>query len=125
MDSGASITSRARIRHRTAATPGNMETRSTTRRRLQMKIYLIPLSCSHGLRAGRSDIRLWTIASSKLSRDSHVLAKPAKQTTATIITGIITAIIITVVVEITTKKLSMTRLYKILKHRKVKPKNDG
>jgi hypothetical protein len=86
---------------------------------------LIPLSCSYGLRAGRSDIRLWTTASSKLSRDSHVLAKPAKQTTATMITGIITAIIITVVVEITTKKLSITRLCKILKHRRVKPKNDS
>jgi hypothetical protein len=125
MDSGASITSRTRIRRRTAVTPGNMETRSTTRKGLQIKIYLIPLSYNHGLRAGKSDIRLWTTASSKLSRDSHVPAKPAKQTTATIITGIITAIIITVVVEITTKKLSMTRLCKILKHRRVKPKNDS
>ncbi len=52
-------------------------------------------------------------------------AKPGKQTTATIITGIMTAIIITVVVEIITKKLLMTRLCKILKHRRVKPKNDG
>jgi hypothetical protein len=68
---------------------------------------------------------LWTTASSKLSRDSHVPAKPAKQTTATIITGMMTAIIITVVVEITTKKLSITRLCKILKHRKVKPKNNS
>jgi hypothetical protein len=102
-----------------------METRSTTRRGLQMKIYLIPLSCSHGLRAGRSDIGLWTTASSKLSRDSHVPAKPAKQTTATIITGMITAIMMTVVVEITTKKLSITRLCKTLKHGRVKPKNNG
>jgi multisubunit Na+/H+ antiporter MnhE subunit len=54
-----------------------------------------------------------------------VPAKLAKQTTATIITGIITAIIIIVVVEIITKKLLMTRLYKILKYRRVKPKNDG
>ena len=42
-----------------------------------------------------------------------------------IMTGIMTVIIITVVVEITTKKLSMTRLYKTLKHRRVKLKNDG
>ena len=41
------------------------------------------------------------------------------------ITGIMTAIIITVVVEITTKKLLMTRLCKTLKHRRVKLKNDG
>jgi hypothetical protein len=54
-----------------------------------------------------------------------VLAKLAKQTTATMMTGIITVIIITVVVEIITKKLSITRLYKTLKHRRVKPKNDG
>jgi hypothetical protein len=54
-----------------------------------------------------------------------VPAKPAKQIMATIIIGIITVIIITVVVEIITKKLLITRLYKILKHRRVKPKNDG
>jgi len=40
-------------------------------------------------------------------------------------TGIITAIIITVVVEIITKKLLMTRLCKTLKYGRVKLKNDG
>jgi hypothetical protein len=54
-----------------------------------------------------------------------VPAKLAKQTTATIMTRIMIVIIMTVVVEIITKKLSMTRLYKILKHRRVKLKNDG
>jgi ABC-type siderophore export system fused ATPase/permease subunit len=54
-----------------------------------------------------------------------VPARPAKQTTATMITGMMTVIIITVVVEITTKKSLMTRLYKRLKRRRVKPKNDG
>jgi hypothetical protein len=102
-----------------------MKTRSITRRGLQIKIYLIPLSCSYSLRAGKSDIRLWTIASSKLSRDSHVPAKLAKQTTATMMTGMMTAIIMTVVVEITTKKLSITRLCKILKYGKIKPKNNS
>jgi len=34
-----------------------------------------------------------------------MLVKPVKQTTATIITGIITAIIIIIVIEIITKKL--------------------
>jgi hypothetical protein len=68
---------------------------------------------------------LWIIASSQFSRDSHVPAKPAKQTTATIMTGIMTAIMMTVVVEMITKKLSMTRLCKTLKHGRVKPKNDG
>jgi hypothetical protein len=125
MDSGTSIASRACTRRRTTVTPGNMETRSIIRRGLQMKICLIPLSYSHGLRVGRSDIGLWIIASSQFSRDSHVPAKPAKQTTATIMTGMMTAIMITVVVEMITKKLSITRLYKTLKHRRVKPKNDG
>jgi hypothetical protein len=54
-----------------------------------------------------------------------VLAKLVKQIMATIITGIITAIIIIVVVEIITKKLLITRLCKILKYRRVKPKNNG
>jgi len=54
-----------------------------------------------------------------------VPAKPAKQTTATMMTGIMTAIMITVVVEIITKKSSITRLYKTLKHRRVKLKNDS
>jgi hypothetical protein len=54
-----------------------------------------------------------------------VLAKLAKQTTATIMTGMMTAIMVTVVVEMITKKLSMTRLYKTLKYRRVKPKNDS
>jgi hypothetical protein len=125
MDSGTSITSRAYTRYRTVVTPGNMEIRSIIRRGLQIKICLIPLSCSYGLRVGRSDIGLWITASSQFSRNSHVPAKPAKQTMATIITGIITVIIITVVVEIITKKLLMTRLYKILKYRRVKLKNNS
>jgi hypothetical protein len=54
-----------------------------------------------------------------------VLAKPAKQTTATIITGIITAIIIIVVVEIIVKKSLITRLYKRLKRGKVRLKNNS
>jgi hypothetical protein len=54
-----------------------------------------------------------------------VLAKLAKQTTATIITGIIMAIIIIVIVEIIVKKLLITKLYKRLKRGKVKLKNDG
>jgi hypothetical protein len=53
-----------------------------------------------------------------------VPAKLAKQTMATIITRIMTTIIITVVVEIITKKLLITRLCKILKHRRVRLKND-
>jgi hypothetical protein len=54
-----------------------------------------------------------------------VPARPAKQTTAIIMTGIITAITITVVVEMTIKKLLITRLCKRLKHKRVKLKNDG
>ena len=54
-----------------------------------------------------------------------MLAKLAKQTTATIITGIIIVIMITVIVEIAVKKLLMTRLYKRLKRGKVKLKNDS
>jgi hypothetical protein len=125
MDSGTSITSRARIRRRTAVMLGNIEIRFIIRRGLQIKIYLIPLSCSYGLRVGRSDIRLWMTASSQFSQDSYVPAKPAKQTTAIIIMGIMTVIIITVVVEIITKKLLITRLCKILKYRRVKLKNNG
>jgi len=40
-------------------------------------------------------------------------------------TGIMTVIIIIVVVEIITKKLLITRLYKILKYRRVKLKNNS
>ncbi|KAH8751863.1 hypothetical protein F5882DRAFT_469957 [Hyaloscypha sp. PMI_1271] len=61
----------------------------------------------------------------KEGKERHVPAKLAKQTMATMMTGMMTAIIMMVVVEMTTKKLSMTRLCKILKHRRVKPKNDG
>jgi uncharacterized membrane protein (DUF106 family) len=64
-------------------------------------------------------------ASSQSSQASHVPARLAKQTTAIIMTGIMTAIIITVVVEMTIKKSSMTRLCKRLKHKRVKLKNDG
>jgi hypothetical protein len=64
-------------------------------------------------------------ASSQFSRDSHVPVRPAKQTRAMIMTGMITAIIITVAVEMTIKKLLITRLYMRLKRGRVRPKNDG
>jgi hypothetical protein len=54
-----------------------------------------------------------------------VPARPAKQARAIMMTGIITAIIMTVAVEITIKKLLMTRLYIRLKRGRVRPKNDG
>jgi hypothetical protein len=68
---------------------------------------------------------LWMTASSQFSRDSHVPARPAKQTTATMMTGMMTVIMMTVVVEMTVKKSSMTRLCKRLKRGRVRPKNDG
>jgi hypothetical protein len=54
-----------------------------------------------------------------------VPAKLAKQTTATIMTGIMIIIIITVVVEMAVKKSLMTRLCKRLKRGRVRLKNDG
>jgi hypothetical protein len=53
-----------------------------------------------------------------------VPSKLAKQTTAMMITKIITTIIMTMVMEMIVKKLSMIRLYKRLKHGRVKLKNN-
>jgi hypothetical protein len=54
-----------------------------------------------------------------------VLARLAKQTRAIIIIRIITAITMTVAVETRIKKLLITRLYKRLKRKRIKLKNDG
>lgn len=68
---------------------------------------------------------MWMTASSQFSRDSHVPARPAKQTRAMIITGMIIAIMITVAVEMTIKKLLITRLCMRLKRGRVRLKNDS
>lgn len=102
-----------------------METRFITRKGFQTKIYFILSGYSHGLRKGRSSIRLWIRASSQASQDSHMPTRPAKQTRAMMMTGMMTAIMMTVVVEIAIKKSLMTRSYKRLKHRRVRPKNSG
>jgi hypothetical protein len=54
-----------------------------------------------------------------------VPARPAKQTRAMIMTGIMTAIIMTVAVEMIIKKSLITRLCIRLKRKRVKLKNDG
>jgi hypothetical protein len=90
-----------------------------------MKTCFTLSSCNHGLKKGRSGIRLWITASSQFSRDSHVPARPAKQTRAMIMTGIMTAIIMTVAVEMIIKKSLITRLCIRLKRKRVKLKNDG
>jgi hypothetical protein len=62
-------------------------------------------------------------ASSQFSRDSHVPTRPAKQTRAMMMTGIMTVIMMTVAVEITIKKSLMTRLCMRLKRGRVRPKS--
>jgi len=104
---------------------GNIETKSITKRRLQIKIYLILLNYSYSLKIEKNDIRLWIIVSSQFNRDSHVLAKPSKQTIAMIITRMMIVIMMIVVVEIVVKKSLIIRLYKRLKYKKVRPKNDS
>jgi hypothetical protein len=102
-----------------------METRFTIRRGLQIKICLVPLSCSYGFGKGRSGIGLWMRASCRARRESHVPTGLAKQTGAIIMTGIMIAIIITVIVEMIIKKSLIIRLCKRLKRGRVRPKNDG
>ena len=90
-----------------------------------MKTCFTLSSCSYGSKKGRSGIGLWMIANSQFSRDNHVPARPAKQTRAIIMMGMIIAIMIIVAVEIIIKKSLMTRLYIRLKYRRVRPKNNS
>jgi hypothetical protein len=85
-----------------------------------MKTCFTPSSCSHGSKVGRSGIGLWMRASNQASRISHVLARLAKQTRVIMMTGRMT-----VTVEMTIKKSSMTRLSIRLKRGRVRPKNDS